>query len=128
MSLPNSITPPEIKGGKPKVKRTEISYMLSGYIQDPETGTCVNLCGASLKGTPLQVAMIFESLGVLPGSSDFSVINEEEQQVWRLGQDTLADVRRTQRDSRYEEYDDPHTSHLELPKTKRPRWVVEEYE
>lgn len=127
MSLPNSITSPETKGGKPKVKRTEISYMLSGCIQDPETGTCVNLCGASLKGTPLQVAMIFESLGVLPGSPDLSVI-DEERQVWQLGQDTLADVRRTQKDSRCEDYDDPHTSHLELPKTKRPRWVVEEYE
>lgn len=110
------------------MKRTEISYMLLGRIQDPETGICVNLGGASLKGTPLQVAMIFESLGALPGSPDLSVINEEEQQVWRQGQDTLADVRRTQKDSRAEDYDDPHTSHLELPKAERPRWVVEEYE
>ena len=110
------------------MKRTEISYMLSGHIQDPETGICVNLCGASLKGTPLQVAMIFESLRASFGSPDLSVINEEEQQVLHLGQDTLADVRRTQKDSPYQDYDDPHTSHLEAPKTKRPRWVVEEYE
>ena len=110
------------------MKRTEISYMLLGRIQDSETGICVNLGGASLKGTPLQVAMIFESLRTLSSSPDLSFINEEEQQVWQLVKDTLAHVRRTQKDNPYEDYDDPHTSHLEVPKTKRPRWVVEEYE
>lgn len=87
----------------------EITYALSGRIQDPETGNTVILHGVKLTGTPLQVGMIFDALTDLPGRPDVSVINESEMKIFNMGQEALKQARSEQGDVSGD-YEDPDTS------------------
>ena len=106
----------------------EITYALTGRIQDPETGNCVVLTGVKLTGTPLQVGMIFESLKDLPGGPDVSVINESHMKIYNMGKDALENVRSEQSTSSGD-YEDPDTSddHDEELDRLRTNWRIHIY-
>jgi len=106
----------------------EITYVLSGRIQDPETGNTVILHGTTLTGTPLQVGMIFDALKDLPGSPDVSVRTESNDKIYNMGKEALEQARSEQGDVGGD-YEDPDTSENmdeELDRL-RSRWRIHIY-
>ena len=101
----------------------EITYVLAGRIQDPETNQSVVLTGVKLTGTPLQVGMIFECLSKFPGSPDVSVINEIHEKIYKMGKDALENARSSG------DYEDPDTSddHYEELDRLRTNWRIHIY-
>ena len=87
----------------------EITYALTGRIQDEETGNCVVLTGVKLTGTPLQVGMIFDALKDLPGGPDVSVMNKTNEKIFNMGKDALEQARSEHSDFSGD-YEDPDTS------------------
>lgn len=83
----------------------EITWVLMKGIEDPETNIFVNLGGVQITGTPLQVATVFEGLRQLPGKVDLSVVNQNDNEIYEMGENTLKEVRATQKDVDW--YDDP---------------------
>ncbi len=106
----------------------EITYVLSGRIQDEETGNCVMLEGVKLTGTPLQVGMIFDVLKDLPGSPDVSVRNKSNQKIFNMGKDALAQARLEGFDSSgdYEDPDRSEDDEEELDRL-RSKWRIHIY-
>ena len=87
----------------------EITYAISGRLQDEETGNSVVLNGVKLTGTPLQVGMIFDALAKLPGSPDVSVINKTHKKIFNMGKDALEQARSEHCDFSGD-YEDPDIS------------------
>ncbi len=87
----------------------EITYVLSGRLQDPETMNCVILHGVKLTGTPLQVGMIFDALRDLPGRPDVSVRTESNEKIFNMGKTALERARSEQRNAPGD-YEDPDIS------------------
>ena len=87
----------------------EITYALTGRIQDEETGNSVVLTGVKLTGTPLQVGMIFDALKGLPGGPDVSVMTKTDEKIFNMGKDALEQARAEHSDFSGD-YEDPDTS------------------
>ena len=63
------------------------------------------MSGVQITGTPLQVATVFEGLRQLPGKVDLSVIDDHDLEIYKMGKNTLEEVRVTQK--YVEWYEDP---------------------
>ena len=82
-----------------------VTMVLSGRIEDPETGSDLYLSGATIQGTPSQVALLFECLFSMPGKTDVFVPDQEAQDIYNMCKDTLKNVRASQKS--VDSYDDP---------------------
>ena len=106
----------------------EVTWVLAGRLQDQETGNAVILTGTKITGTPLQVALIFESLNEL-GGPDVSVNTESDKKIYELGQETLKEVRANQNEGGGGDYEDPDKSYdeaLALARTSS-NWRIHTY-
>ena len=90
-----------------------VTLVLSGKIEDPENGRDVYLSGATLQGTPLQAALLFECLFSMPGKADLFVPDKEARDILNVCKDTLKNVRESQKS--VDSYDDPDLSEEDAP-------------
>ncbi|MDE0325621.1 MAG: hypothetical protein OXN27_17035 [Candidatus Poribacteria bacterium] len=106
----------------------EITYGISGRIQDPKTMNTVILHGVKLTGTPLQVGMIFDALKDLPGAPDVSPSNETDEKIFNMGQDALEQARSEQGhlSGDYEDPDKSDNHEKELARL-RSNWRIHVY-
>ena len=105
----------------------EVTWVLMGRIVDPETHSLVYLSGVRLTGTPLQVATLFECLRELPGKVDVSVNTESDAEIYRIGANTLEEVRSTQKSVDVYEDPDKSDSDEEQLASMRSNWRVHIY-
>ena len=103
----------------------EITYVLMGRIKDPETRSLIYLNGVEIKGTPLQVAAVFENLFRCPGKVDVSVSTENDKEVYEVGENTLKAVRESQGSAEF--YEDPDKTDEDARRRAREpsRWKIE---
>jgi len=83
--------------------RKNVHLQLVGPLQDAEGHVTVQMRGATLSGTPLQVAVMFEALSTLPESPD--VANDEEAIKLQACDAVLKSVREGKRNVDEEGYD-----------------------
>lgn len=90
-----------------------VTMVLSGRIEDPKTGSDLYLSGATIQGTPSQVALLYECLSSMPGKTDRFIPDQEARDIYNMCKDTLKNVRESQK-SVYS-YDDPDLSEEDTP-------------
>lgn len=90
-----------------------VTMVLSGKIEDPENRRDVYLTGATIEGTPLQVALLFECLFSMPGKTDLFVPDQVAMDIYNMCKDTLKNIRESH--TSFDSYDDPDLSREDIP-------------